>query len=249
MAAEKKALAPHANRLLGMLTRSDYGRLHPHLQRIPLEYRQSLYRVHAPIGFVYFIETGVGALVNTMANGDASEVGTIGNEGVVGLPILLGDHTAPTSVYVQVPGAGLRMKATEFKKELARSSSMQAVMLRYAHAFFNQVAQSAACNQFHSIQQRCCRWMLMTRDRMQSDDFLLTQEFLAMMLGVQRTGVSAAARGLQQAGLIRYKRGNVTIIDRVGLEGRSCECYRVSKMEFDRLLGDRTKRRLRSVRT
>jgi len=141
------------------------------------------------------------------------------------------------------------MKATEFKKELARSSSMQAVMLRYAHAFFNQVAQSAACNQFHSIQQRCCRWMLMTRDRMQSDDFLLTQEFLAMMLGVQRTGVSAAARGLQQAGLIRYKRGNVTIIDRVGLEGRSCECYRVSKMEFDRLLGDRTKRRLRSVRT
>ena len=214
-----------------------------------LEYRQSLYRAHKPIGFVYFIETGVGSLVNTMANGDAAEVGTIGNEGMVGLPLLLGDDRAPTSVYVQVPGAGLRMKATLFKKELARSASMRTVMLRYAHAFFNQVAQSAACNQFHSIQQRCCRWMLMTHDRMQSDEFLLTQEFLAMMLGVQRTGVSAAAGALQRAGLIRYKRGNVTIIDRRGLQARSCECYGVSKREFDRLLGDRPKRKVRSGRT
>ena len=139
-----------------------------------------------------------------MANGQASEVGTIGNEGVVGLPLVLGDDRAPTSVYIQVPGAGLRMKAALFKKELARSASMRTVMLHYAHAFFNQVAQSAACNQFHSIEQRCCRWMLMTHDRMQSDKFLLTQEFLAMMLGVQRTGVTAAAGTLQRAGLIRY---------------------------------------------
>jgi len=134
----------------------------------------------------------------------------------VGLPLVLGDDRAPTSVYVQVPGAGLRMKATLFKTELAQCASMRTVMLLYAHAFFNQVAQSAACNQFHSIQQRCCRWLLMTHDRMQSDEFLLTQEFLAMMLGVQRTGVSAAAGALQRAGLIRYKRGNVTIIDRQG---------------------------------
>jgi CRP-like cAMP-binding protein len=131
-----------------------------------------------------------------MTNGDAAEVGTIGNEGVVGLPLVLGDNRAPTSVYVQVPGAGLRMKATLFSKELAESASMRAVMLRYAHAF-NQVAQSAACNHFHYLQQRCCRWLLMTHDRMQSDEFLLTQEFLAMMLGVQRTGVSAAAGALQ----------------------------------------------------
>jgi hypothetical protein len=116
---------------------------------------------------------------------------------------------------------------------------MRTVMLRYGHAFFNQVAQSAACNHFHSIQQRCCRWLLMTHDRMRSDQFLLTQEFLAMMLGVQRTGVTAAAGGLQRAGLIRYRRGNVTMLDRRGLERRSCECYRVSKMEFDRLLGGR----------
>ena len=238
MAASRKAADPHANRLLGLLPPRDYERLRPYLQRLPLTYRQSLYRAHKPLGFVYFFETGVGSLVNTMANGDASEVGTIGNEGVVGLPLLLGDDRAPTSVYVQVPGAGLRMKASLFKKELARSASMRAVMHRYAHAFFNQVAQSAACNQFHSLEQRCCRWLLMTHDRMQSDEFLLTQEFLAMMLGVQRTGVTAAAGALQRSGLINYKRGNVTIIERRSLIRRSCECYSVSKKEFDRLLGD-----------
>jgi len=248
MVASRKAAGPPANRLLGLLLPKDYERLRPRLQRIPLMYRQSLYRARKPVGFVYFIETGVGSLVNTMANGEAAEVGTIGNEGVVGLPLLLGEDRAPTSVYVQVPGTGLRMKTTLFKKELARSASMRTVMLRYAHTFFNQVAQSAACNQFHSIQQRCCRWLLMTHDRMQSDEFLLTQEFLAMMLGVQRTSVSAAASALQRAGLIRYKRGNVTIIDRSGLERRSCECYGVSKKEFDRLLGGRAMREVRPGR-
>ncbi len=172
--ASRKAAVLHANRLLGLLPPRDYERLRPHLHRISLEYRQSLYRAHKPIRFVYFIETGVGSLVNTMANGQASEVGTIGNEGLVGLPLVLGDDRAPTSVYIQVPGTGLRMKATLFKKELARSASMRTVILHYAHAFFNQVAQSAACNQFHSIEQRCCRWLLMTHDRMQSDEFLLT---------------------------------------------------------------------------
>jgi CRP-like cAMP-binding protein len=223
--------------------REDYARLRHHLRPIRLAYRQSLYRARKSVEFVYFIESGVGSLVNTMANGQAAEVGTIGNEGVVGLPLLFGDDRAPTSVYVQVPGAGLRMKAALFERELARSPAMRAVMLRYAHAFFNQVAQSAACNHFHSLQQRCARWMLMTHDRMQSDEFLLTQEFLAMMLGVQRTGVSAAASVLQQAGLIRYNRGNVTILDRGGLAARSCECYGVSKREFDRLLGVRAARK------
>jgi CRP-like cAMP-binding protein len=239
MVARSKTAVPPANRLLGLLPPTDYQRLRPHLRPIPLKYRQSLYRANKPIGFVYFIETGVGSLMNTMANGQASEVGTIGNEGVVGLPLVLGDDRTPTSVYIQVPGAGLRMKATLFNKELARSASMRAVMLHYTHAFFNQVAQSAACNQFHSLEQRCCRWLLMTHDRMQSNRFLLTQEFLAMMLGVQRTGVTAAAGALQRAGLIRYKRGIVTILDRRGLKQRSCECYEVSKREFDRLLGDR----------
>jgi CRP-like cAMP-binding protein len=246
MVARHKTAVPLANRLLGLLPRRDYERLRPHLRPIPLKYRQSLYRANKPIGFVYFIETGVGSLVNTMANGQASEVGTIGNEGVVGLPLVLGDDRTPTSVYIQVPGAGLRMAATLFSKELARSASMRTVMLHYAHAFFNQVAQSAACNQFHSLEQRCCRWLLMTHDRMQSNEFLLTQEFLAMMLGVQRTGVTAAAGALQRAGLIRYRRGIVTILDRRGLKQRSCECYGVSKKEFDRLLGDRALPKVRA---
>ncbi len=246
LVAGRKSAVPHANRVLSLLLPEDYERLRPHLQPVSLKYRQSLYRAHRPIGFVYFIETGVGSLVNTMANGEAAEVGTIGSEGVVGLPLLLGDDRGPTNVYVQVPGSGVRITTALFQRELARSASMRAVMLLYVHAFFNQVAQSAACNQFHSLQQRCCRWLLMTHDRMQSNEFLLTQEFLAMMLGVQRTGVTAAAGALQQAGLIRYKRGAVTILDRRGLETRSCECYRVSKLEFDRLLGARALRKVRS---
>ena len=226
-----------ANRLLGLLTPADFQRLRPHLQPVTLEYRKSLYESDTPIEYVWFLESGVGSLVNTMENGDAAEVGTIGNEGMVGLPLLFGDNQSPTSVYVQVPGSGLRMKADLFTRDLAGSASMRRVMLHYAHAFFNQVAQSAACNHFHSIEQRACRWLLMTHDRMQSDEFLLTQEFLAMMLGVQRTGVTAAATALRRAGLIRYRRGIVTILNRPGLEGKSCECYGISKLEFDRLLG------------
>ena len=249
MVARRTAAEAPANRLLGLLSPKDYQRLLPHLHHVPLAYRQSLYRARQRLGFVYFIETGVGSLVNTMANGQAAEVGTIGNEGVVGLPLLLGCDRAPTSVYVQVPGTGLRMTAARFNAELARSASMRAVMHRYTHALFNQVAQSAACNHFHSLQQRCCRWILMTHDRMQSNEFLLTQEFLAMMLGVQRTGVSAAAGKLQRAGLIRYSRGVVTVLDRRGLRQGACECYGVSKREFDRLLGGPPRRDVQRRKT
>jgi CRP-like cAMP-binding protein len=236
--ANQRTVGPHPNRLLGLLTDADHERLRPHLHAVSMEYRKSLYEADKSIEFVWFIETGVASLVNTMINGDAAEVGTIGNEGMVGLPVLFGDRQAPTSVYVQVPGGGLKMSAMVFERELAQSVSMRKVMLHYAHAFFNQVAQSAACNQYHSLRQRCCRWLLMTHDRMASDHFLLTQEFLAMMLGVQRSGVSAVAGALQRAGFIHYNRGNVTILDRAGLERQACECYSIAKKEFDRLLGD-----------
>jgi CRP-like cAMP-binding protein len=226
-----------SNRLLNLLSPEDQESLRRHLEPTVLEYRRPLYDANEPIEFVHFIESGVGSLVHTMANRQAAEVGTIGNEGLVGLPVLLGDDKAPTSVYVQVPGVGLRMKAEIFREELERSGSMRTTMLRYAHAFFNQVAQSAACAHFHSLDQRCCRWLLMTHDRMPSDQFLLTQEFLAMMLGVRRAGVSVAAGALQRAGLIRYDRGRVAILDRDGLQERACECYAVAKAEFDRLLG------------
>jgi CRP-like cAMP-binding protein len=232
--------APNApqNRLLALLSNTDYERLRSHLEPVCLEFKRSLYEANKPIDFVYFIETGVASLVNTMRNGDAAEVGTIGNEGIVGLPIVFGDKQAPASVYMQVPGAGLRIKAGLFSRELLQSPSVRTAMLHYAQAFFNLVAQTAACAHFHSLEQRCCRWLLLTHDRMQSDEFQLTQEFLAMMLGVRRAGVTVAAGALQRAGLIRYKHGHVTILDRDGLKKLSCECYGISKREFDRLFHD-----------
>ncbi len=227
----------HANRLLNGLSIADYELLAPHLKAEPLDYRAVLIAAYQPIEFVYFLDSGVASLVNTMINGDAAEVGTIGNEGIVGLPIVFGDTTAPNSVYMQVPGSGARMSAVVFGQQLKLSHSLLDAFLHYANACFNQVAQSAACAYFHPIEQRCCRWLLMTRDRMPTDEFLLTQEFLAMMLGVQRSSVNIAMGSLQKKGLVRYSRGHVTILDRDGLHAASCECYDVTKREFDRLLG------------
>lgn len=229
-----------SNRLLELLDPKDFEMLRPHLEPVKFDYRMPLYEANEEIRFVYFPISGVASLVNTMIDGSAAEVGTVGNEGMVGLPIILGDSVAPTSAYIQVPGDGLRLTAVSLRTALERSSTTRAVMLRYAHALFNQVAQSAACNNFHNLQQRCCRWMLMTHDRVQSDEFMLTQEFLAMMLGVQRTSVNFAAGKLRRLKLLKYQRGHVTILDRKGLEKRSCECYDVSKREFDRLLGNPT---------
>ena len=226
------------NRLLSLLSDEDYQRLRPHLSHVVLDYRKSLYEAARPIEHVYFPIDGVASLVITTSDGRSAEVGTIGSEGIVGLPICLGDNVATSSVYVQVPGTGLKMDARLFRAELDRSPTLNLVMLRYAHAFFNQVAQSAACAHLHWLEQRCCRWLLMTRDRMPSGDFLLTQEFLGMMLGVRRTAATGVMGSRQKAGLIRYRRGHVTILDHDALRLRACECYDISKLEFDRMLGD-----------
>src|SRR6266567_988272 len=226
-----------SNRLLIHLPQEDQERLRRFLEPVELEYKHELYNSDERIEFVHFIESGVGSLVCTLTDGRAAEVGTVGNEGLVGLPVLMGHDRAPSSMYVQVPGRGLRMRAAIFREQLEQSQPMRVVMLHYTHVFFNQVAQSAACALFHSLEQRCCRWLLMTHDRMPSDTFLLTHEFLAMMLGVRRAGVSVAAGALRRAGLIRYHRGRVTILDRKALEDQACECYAVAKAEFDRLLG------------
>jgi CRP-like cAMP-binding protein len=226
------------NRLLTLLSDDDYERLRPHLAPVAFDYRKSLYEASRPIGQVYFPIDGVASLVIMTTDGASAEVGTIGSEGMVGLPVCLGDSDAPSSVYVQVPGTALEIDARIFRGELERSPTLNLVMLRYAHAFFNQVAQSAACAHLHKVEQRCCRWLLMTNDRMPSGDFLLTQEFLGMMLGVRRTTVTDVMGSLQRAGLIRYRRGHVTILDEEALRQRACECYEISKLEFDRLLGD-----------
>ena len=225
------------NRLLSLLSDDDYELLRGHLSQVPLEYKKP------PFMGKYTCSIGSDAsyklsLVITMADGASAEVGTIGSEGMVGLPICLGDREAPSSVYVQVPGTALRLDAGVFRKEFERSGTLHQTIVRYAHAFFNQVAQSAACAHLHRVEQRCCRWLLMTRDRMPSGEFLLTHEFLGMMLAVRRTTVTDVMGGLQKAGLIRYRRGHVTILDQEGLRQRACECYEISKREFDRLLGD-----------
>lgn len=225
------------NRLLASLPSEVYTQLQPHLIPIELPYRCSIYEAGRPIESVVFLETGVASLVNIMKNGQAAEVGTIGNEGIVGIPVVFGDSTAPTNVYMQVAGHGLKMEASIFREVMGTSEHLRQSMLHYSHAFFNQVAQSAACNLFHPIEKRCCRWLLITRDRMHSNDFPLTQEFLAMMLGVQRTGVTRAAAKLQRAGLIHYTRGHVKILDPLRLESHTCECYGVTREDFDRLLG------------
>jgi CRP-like cAMP-binding protein len=226
------------NRLLSLLSDDDYERLRPHLSNVAFDYRKSLYEASRPIDHVYFPIDGVASLVITTAEGASAEVGTIGSEGIVGLPVVLGDREAPSSVYVQVPGTGLRMDARVFREALDRSPALKLIMLRYTHAFFNQVAQSAVCAHLHKVEQRCCRWLLMTRDRMPSGDFLLTHEFLGMMLGVRRTTVTDVMGILQKAGLVRYRRGHVTILNQAALRQRACECYDISKLEFDRLLGD-----------
>src|SRR6202011_3507059 len=226
------------NRLLLLLSDHDYERLRSHLSVVDFDYRKSLYEASRPIEHVYFPINGVASLVITTDDGASAEVGTIGNEGMVGLPVCLGDRDAPSSVYVQVPGTALGMDAGIFRGELDRNPTLNLIMLRYAHAFFNQVAQSAACAHLHHVEQRCCRWLLMTRDRMPTGDFLLTHEFLGMMLGVRRTTVTDVMGGLQKAGLVRYRRGHVTILDHEGLLQRTCECYEISRLEFDRMLGD-----------
>jgi CRP-like cAMP-binding protein len=225
------------NRLLAHLGQKDQEHLFRHLESVTLAYKRPLYDAHHPIDFVYFIESGVASLVITMADDAAAEVATVGNEGIVGLPVLLGQNTAPTSTYMQVPGRGLRMRVEIFREEMERSGSLRTIMLHYAHAFFNQVAQSTACAHLHSLDQRCCRWLLMTHDRMPTDEFLLTQEFMAMMLGVSREAVVTAAGKLRRAGLIRYRMGRITILDRQDLEAGACQCYAITKSEFDSLLG------------
>ncbi len=229
------------NRLLASLGREDFARLEPYLKPVILKYKQSLHEASQPIKFVYFLEAGVASNVNVMKNGDAAEIGVVGNEGLVGLPVIVGDVQGPTSMYMQVAGRGLRMKAASLWTEIEQSNSLRLRFLHYAHAYLNLVGQTAACAHFHDLQQRCARWLLMTHDRMHSDKFTLTQEFLAMMLGVRRAGVTVAAGALQREGLIRYARGAVTILDYDGLRKRTCECYDVSRLEFDRLLGQKPK--------
>lgn len=224
------------NRLLERLGRQDAVTLQSVLQPIKLEYGKVLYEAGQPIEFVFFPLTGVISMVKTMADGSATEVATIGNEGMVGSSLLIAQRAGGTSVHVQVQGEALRMPARAFREAAGRSLPLQKLIQRYGIALFNQVTQIAACNHFHDVEQRTARWLLMVQDRMPGDTFTLTHEVLSLMLGVRRSSVTVAAGRLSGAGFIDYRRGQVTITDRAGLEKRSCECYRAIWNEYDRAL-------------
>jgi CRP-like cAMP-binding protein len=199
--------------------------------------KQVLYKAFSPIDYVYFPQRGVVSNLMVMEDGSAIEVATVGNEGVLGLTVIIGAETSPNEVMVQVEGDGLRMSADAFKAEAARDGPLRRLVGLYHGVFQTQVSYSVACNGLHTIQKRCCRWLLMTQDRVGADVLPLTHEFLGIMLGVRRSSVTEVLLALQQNGLIRNERGKVVVLDRPGLEATSCECYRRVKEEFARLLG------------
>jgi CRP-like cAMP-binding protein len=225
------------NRLLTALPAEEYHRLLSDAEAVSLPLGQSLCEPGAAISDVYFVRAGVVSLLAVMRDGSTAEVATIGHEGMVGLPALLGAGASPARATVQIPGAAVRLGAVTFGEHACTDRALHGVLERYSQALLHQVAQSAACYRLHPLRQRCAHWLLMSHDRMQADRFPLTQEFLAKMLGVRRASVNGAAGGLQKAGLISYVRGKVTIADRPGLEAASCECYAIIRNEYVRLLG------------
>jgi CRP-like cAMP-binding protein len=225
------------NRLLDTLPAADRQRLQERMELVELDLKEPIYERGKPIEYVYFPLTAVISLLAVMDDGQAVEVATMGNEGMAGLPVFLGATTSPDRAFAQVAGRALRMPAGEFRELANGAGVIQALLQRYTQAFFVQLAQGAACNRLHSMDQRLARWLLMTNDRVGQDQFPLTQEFMAQMLAVRRATVTEAAGRLQQAGLITYSRGIIAVLDRPGLEAASCECYRIITDEHARLLG------------
>lgn len=235
MARPNLLLAATAPRLLAALEKD--------LQHVEFELRQVLHERGREITHVYFPTDGIVSVVNEPEPGEIVEIATIGREGMVGVPVVLGGAAMPSTAFVQVPGEGFRMPSRVLAQTLRQDEGFRDLLLRYALALLNQVAHSASCNRLHEVQERCARWLLQTHDRVSSDSFPLTQEFLGQMLGVHRPTVSVAAGMLQKAGLIEYARGVITIVDRKGLEAASCHCYKLITQEYDRLLNDKPARR------
>jgi CRP-like cAMP-binding protein len=229
--------APSANLLLAALPCAEYDALVPHLETVQIAVLEVIADSGEPLRHAYFPLTGILSLVATDANGGVVEVGTIGREGMAGLPAFLGAGSSPLTLNGQVPGLHARLPIADLLAAAAPGTMLHALLLRYAHAFYVLAGQSAACNRLHPVEERCARWLLLTHDRVRTESFLLTQEVLGQMLGVRRPSVTLAANLLQRAGLIAYRRGLITILDRTGLEAAACECYGVISDEFARLLG------------
>jgi CRP-like cAMP-binding protein len=228
---------PSQNRLLAALPPDELARLLPHFQRVPLLFKETLFEPGSGLEFFYFPLNGVISTIAAMRDGSSVEVGIVGKDGATDVATVLGDDISTHRGFVQLAGSALRLSAGVLREELRRDGPLRSVLLRYTRFTLAQATQSAACNRLHSLEQRCARWLLSMRDRVEADTFRITHEFLAYMLGVRRAGVTIAARNLQAAGRVRYARGQLTILDGDGLEADACECHGVLKNEFARLVG------------
>jgi CRP-like cAMP-binding protein len=228
--------SPHQNHLLDALPTSDYERLASHLELIPMRLGDVLYESGAQLRYVYFPTTSIISLLYVMEDGASAEIAIVGNEGILGISLFMGGDTTPSRAVVQSAGHGFRLRAELLKNEFGRFGPTMHLLLRYTQALITQMAQTAVCNRHHSVDQQLCRWLLLSLDRLRTNELSMTQELIANMLGVRREGVTEAAGKLQDAGLIHYRRGQISVLDRPGLEARVCECYQVVKTEFDRLL-------------
>src|SRR5205809_7828485 len=225
------------NRLLAALPAQEYGRLSPRLQQVSFSLGEVVYEFGGHLDYVFFPTNSIVSLLYTMENGTSAEMGLTGNDGVVGIALFMGGGTMPNRAVVQSAGGALRMKAKVLQDEFALGGKFQQLLLRYTQALITQISQTAVCNRLHSVEQQLCRWLLLSRDRLNTDELVMTQELIADMLGVRREGVTVAAGRLQDSGAISYVRGHIQILDRQKLEAAVCECYGVVRDEFNRLLG------------
>ena len=229
---------PGQNHLLAVLPETSRNRVLSLLELVHLPLGQALYESGGSLSHVYFPTDAIVSLLYVMENGASAEIAVVGNEGLVGIALFLGGGTMPNRAVVQSAGHAYRLKGHLFKQEVERSGPLQRLLMRYTHAMLTQMAQTAVCNRHHTVDQQLCRWLLLSLDRLPSDELSMTQELIANMLGVRREGVTEAAGKLQSAGLIHYSRGHIRVLDRPGLEARVCECYDVVRKEFARLLPD-----------
>lgn len=232
----------HQNRLIAALPAEVLERIEPHLEQVSLSLGQVLCESGASLQYIYFPLTAIVSLHYVMENGASAEVAGVGNEGVLGIALLMGGNTMPCLATVQAAGDSYRLKTRLVIEEFNRAGAMMRLMLRYTQALMTQITQTAVCNRHHSIEQQLCRWLLLTTDRLPGNELTITQELIATMLGVRREGITEAAGKLQRAGLISYRRGHITVLDRSGLEASVCECYQVVKTEFFRLLYDNARK-------
>ncbi len=236
MVATLTAPAFKQNHLLFALPDEVLERLSTHLELIPMPLGEVLYDSGGQLHYVYFPTTAIVSMHYVLENGASAEIAGVGNEGILGVSLFMGGDTTPSLATVQTAGHGYRLKGRLMKEEFNRAGPMMQLMLRYTQALMTQISQTAVCNRHHSIEQQLCRWLLLTLDRLPSTELTMTQELIASMLGVRREGITEAAGNLQRAGVISYRRGHITVLDRLGLESRTCECYGVVKKEFHRLL-------------